>query len=103
MELAILHPGEAERIVCVVLLSRLVTKIHALCTPEIANLPYKLRVKAVGDQRSSFYQAEDIAGRFSTEELAQLKQRFAPLEASLSSEVEMQSDFGVEEFIASWG
>ena len=103
VELAILHPGEAERIVCVVLLSRLATKIHALCTPEIANLPYKARVKAVGDQRSSFYQAEDIAGRFSTEELAQLKKRFAPLEASLSSDVEMPSDFGVEEFVASWG
>ena len=57
----------------------------------------------MGDQRSSVYQAEDIAGRCSTEELARLKQRFAPLEASLSSEVEMPSDFGVEEFIASWG
>ena len=60
------------------------------------------RAKAVGDQRTSLYLAEDIAGRFSTEELALLKQRFAPLEARLGNDVEMPSDFGVEEFITSW-
>ena len=101
-ELAVLHPGEAERIVCVVLLSRLATKIHELRTPEIANLPLSARAKAVGDQRTSLYLAEDVAGRFSTEELALLKQRFAPLEARLGNDVEMPSDFGVEEFITSW-
>ncbi|MAG34722.1 MAG: hypothetical protein CL878_00510 [Dehalococcoidia bacterium] len=101
-QLTVLHPGEAERIVCVVLLSRLATKIHELHRPEIASLPHNERAKAVGDQRTSLYLAEDIARRFSAEEVAQLKQRFASLEARLVSDVEMPSDFGVEEFIASW-
>ena len=102
-ELAVLHPGEEQRIVCVVLLSRLATKICELCTPEIASLPLSARAKAVGDQRTSLYMAEEIAGRFSTEEVDLLRQRFAPLEASLDSDVEMPVDFGVDEFVTSWG
>jgi hypothetical protein len=102
-ELAVLHPGEAERIVCVVLLSRLATKIYELRTPEIASLPLNARAKAVGDHRTSLYLAEDIAGRFSTEEVELLRQRFAPLEASLGSDVEMPADLGVDEFVTSWG
>ena len=101
-ELALLHPGKTERIVCVMLLSRLATKIYALHTPEIASLPLSARAKAVGGQRTSIYIAEEIAGRFSTEEVELLRQRFAPLEASLDPEVEMPTDFGVDEFITSW-
>ena len=88
---------------CVVLLSRLATKICELRTPEIASLPLSARAKAVGDQRTSLYMAEEIAGRFSTEEVDLLRQRFAPLEASLDSDVEMPVDFGVDEFVTSWG
>ena len=85
------------------LLSRLATKIYELRTPEIASLPLSARAKAVGDQRTSLYLAEEIAGRFSTQELELLRQRFAPLEASLYSDVEMPLDFGVDEFVTSWG
>ena len=85
------------------LLSRLATKIYGLRTPEIASLPLNARAKAVGDQPTSLHQAEDIAGRFSIEEVALLRQRFAPLEASLASDVEMPADFGVDEFVTSWG
>ena len=46
--------------------------------------------------------AEEIARRFSTEEVELLRQRFAPLEASLDSDVEMPTDFGVDEFVTSW-
>ena len=36
-------------------------------------------------------------------EVELLRQRFAPLEASLDSDVEMPADFGVDEFVTSWG
>lgn len=62
----------------------------------------RARAKAVGDQRTSLYMAEEIARRFSTEEVELLRQRFAPLEASLDSDVEMPTDFGVDEFVTSW-
>ena len=102
-ELAALHPGEAERIVCVVLLSRLATKLHELTRPEIARLPRNDRAKAVGDQRTSFYLLEDVARRFSPAETDLLYRRCAPLEAKLESDVDMPADFSVADFITSWG
>ena len=101
-ELAVLHPGEAERIVCVTLLSRLATKLHQLTRPEIASLPHNDRAKAVGDQRVSLYLLQDMAGRFSAAETDLLYRRFAPLEAQTDSVVDMPADFDVEDFIASW-
>ena len=101
-ELAVLHPGEAERLVCVTLLSRLATKLHELTRPEIASLPHNDRSKAVGDQRTSFYLLQDLAGRFSPAETDLLYRRFAPLEAQTDSVVDMPASYDVEDFIASW-
>lgn len=100
--LARLHPGQPHRMVCVVLLARLATKLYELTDPEIASLTYNDRSKAIGDQRTSFYLLEDLARRFSTAEKGVLHQRFAPLEPKPESTEEMPVDFGVEDFIASW-
>jgi ectoine hydroxylase-related dioxygenase (phytanoyl-CoA dioxygenase family) len=101
--LASLHPGEQGRMVCVVLLSKLV---------------YKIRFKPSG-YGPDISQHEVLGPRFSPAEVETLWARFAPLDARLQSDTEqyvpgfqsrpmryffyeMPANFGIEEFIVSW-
>ena len=118
--LAILHPGERERMVGVVLLSKVARKIGTLKRPEVAGLPERERAQAVGEQTwGSFTSFNNLAQRFTAAEAELLGWRFAPLDAKLQTETEqfvsgfqsgptryareeMPADFDVDEFIASW-
>ena len=84
---AILHPGERGRMVCVMLLARLAGKIYKLKSTETANLPQLERARAVaGPADYSFY--EDFARRFSFAEANTLRQRFSKLSARLQGDAE---------------
>ena len=117
--LALLHPGVSERIVCVVLLSKLARRLGALKRPELANLPERERASAVGEQTFSIGNLEALARRFTAAETKLLGERFAPLDARLQTETEhfvpslaskptrwaqehMPAVFDLDEFIASW-
>jgi len=110
--LAVLHPGERGRIVCVILLSKIVFKMRLHHHPEM---------HAGGSSRygGDISQDKDLVSCFSREEIDTLWQRFATLDAKLQSAVEqytpgfqaqrmhyffeeMPADFDVEDFIASW-
>ena len=103
-ELAVIHPGESNRMVCVVLLSKLAYKMVF----EAADFGYDLM------------RYEQVAQHFTPEERKSLWERFAPLDARLKSDTEqlvpgfqsgpmpyyfeeMPAAFDVEDFIASWG
>ncbi len=117
--LTLLHPGTTGRIVCVVLMSKLANRIATLKRPKIADLPERARAAAVGEQPFSMGYFNALARRFTTDEAALLRQRFAALDARLQSEPQesvsgfqggltryrredMPTDFDVDEFIASW-
>ena len=118
--LAVLHPGATERMVGVVLLSKLARKIGTLKRPEVAGLPEHQRGEAVGEYAwGSFSTFDDLAQRFTAAEAALLGRRFATLDAKLQTATEqfrpgtssnptryardeMPDDFDVDEFIASW-
>ena len=118
--LAVLHPGETERMVCVVLLSKLARKIGTLTRPEVAGLPERERAQAIGEQTwGSFSTFDDLAQRFTTAEAELLGRRFGSLDAKLETVTEqfvpgsssnprrhsrdqMPADFDVDEFIVSW-
>ena len=117
--LALLHPGDTGRMVCMVLLSKLARRLGALKRPELANLPERERASAVGEQTFSISNLEALARRFTAAEAKLLGQRFAPLDAKLQMETEhfvpslsskptryaqeqMPADFGLDDFIASW-
>jgi len=117
--LALLHPGDSGRMVCVVLLSKLARRMGALNRPELADLPERDRASAVGEQTFSIGNLEALARRFTDAEAKLLGQRFAPLDARLQMETEhfvpslaskptryaqehMPDDFDVDDFIASW-
>ena len=105
--LARLHPAEPARIVCLILISKLV---------------YKLRFDSHPKQRNylrDWTQHEVVGPRFSQKEIDTLWQRFSALDARLRSDEEqfvpgfqsgpmeyvyqdLPEDFDVEEFIASW-
>ena len=102
-ELARIHPGEEQRIVAVIQLSKFAFKIHF--QPE--------------GYGHDLMHSDEVASRFSEEERAQLWERFAPLDAVLQTEEdqftpgfqsqpmkytfeEMPEGFGVEEFVESW-
>ncbi len=85
--LARLHPGANWRMTCVVLLCRLVDKIHLLHTPEVAGLPQDERAEAIaGPTHHTFYL--DFGDRFSTAEALALHQRFTPLSERLRQDGE---------------
>lgn len=101
--LAVLHPGEHGRIVCLIQLSKIVYKM-------------RFRPDRYGGDIS---QDKDLAPRFSPSDLDTLWQRFATLDARIQADAEqfvpgfqsgpmryffeeMPADFGVDEFIASW-
>ena len=102
-ELARLHRGEQQRLVCVIQLSKLAYKIRF--QPE--------------NYGSDLKDSDRMAARFTPEEIKTLWERFAPLDAILQSEEdqftpgfqsqpmkytfeEMPAGYGVEEFVASW-
>ena len=103
-QLAILHPGAEARTVALVLLSKLVQRLPGISQTD--NPGFDLR--------------KDIADAFTAEEIAAIGRRFAALDAALRAPAdhfvpgfqdgpagysfnEMPAEFGVEEFIASWG
>ena len=87
--LAVLHPGETGRMVCVVLLSKLARKIATLNRPEVAGLPERERAAAVGEQTwGSFSNVDDLAQRFTAAEAERLGRRFAPSDAKLQTQTE---------------
>jgi hypothetical protein len=117
--LALLHPGDTGRMVCVVLLSKLARRIGALNRPKLADLPERERASAVGEQAFSIGNLEALARRFTAEETNLLAQRFEPLNARLQTETEhfvpslasrpsrwaqehMPADFDLNDFITSW-
>ncbi len=117
--LALLHPGETGRMVCVVLLSKLAANIGTLKRPEVAGLPEPERAAAVGELPFSISNIDALANRFTAAETELLERRFAPLVASLHTETEhyvpgfqsgptrhrfehMPPAFEVDDFIASW-
>ena len=117
--LALLHPGETARMVCVVLLSKLAARIGTLKRPEVAGLPARERASAVGEQTFSISNLDALARRFTAAEAELLIRRFASLDAKLQTKTEqfvpgfqsgptryrfedMPSDFEVDDFIASW-
>ena len=105
--LAALHPGEIGRIVCVVLLSKIVYKMKFSAHP------------ARPHYGSDISHDEDLKPRFADGELDTLWQRFAPLDGMVQSEAvqyvpgfqsdpmhyyfeEMPSCLNVDTFIAGW-
>ena len=117
--LSALRPGAEGRMVCLVLLSKVVMRMHALSRPGVSGLPRAERAKVTG-QRDMLDFDENLAGRFSAEEVDLLWQRFATLDAKLQTDTEqhvswsrssppsryivneMPANFEVAEFIASW-
>ena len=102
-ELARLHPGEKQRLVCLIQLSK---------------FAYKLRFQPE-KYGSDLKQSDLVAARLSESEIELLWERFAPLDARLQREEdqftpgfqsgpmkyhfdEMPREFGVDEFVASW-
>ena len=104
---AALHPGEFGRIVCAVLLSKIVFKMRFATHPD--------RVSFGGDISHD----EDLKPRFTEDELDTLWQRFAPLDENMQSDAlqyvpgfqsgpmlyyfeEMPSEAGMDTFMAGW-
>ena len=118
--LAILHPGEKHRIVCLILISKLAYIMHKVYSSEDESLHPTERVKAIIDSQHSgkrnFH--EDLTHRFTFPEIETLMQRFAPLEAQLQyyaptkaklfirpmryREYEMPENYQLDDFIKSW-
>ena len=117
--LAKLHPGEAERMVAVVFLSKLADKVRTLKDPEVKKLSIEERIGAISAHRLNFHLYEDFADRFSAEDAEDIWQRFSTLYEKIESEIaqsvpdrtsrvmryqltDMPANFEVEDFIQSW-
>ncbi len=104
---AALHPGEVGRIVCVVLLSKIVYKM------KFATHPVRVHYG------SDISHDEDLKPRFTAGELDTLWRRFASLDEKLKSDTlqyvpgfqsepmpycfeEMPADLGMDAFVAGW-
>jgi len=115
-----LHPGEKGRMVCLVLLSKLVDKVRTLKQPEVQQMSVEERVSAISEHRLNFYLFEDFAQRFTVDEANLIWQRFSTLYdlirketnravSDFSSRVErcqltnMPANFDLPDFIQSWG
>lgn len=117
--LAVLHPGEEGRMVCVLMLVNVAYKILIFKEPSFTGMSLADRNKVTGDAPlAPLY--ENLANRFSTSEANRLWQQFAVLDAWLTLDGKLEpsrrsgkapvdmdfsafsSRFGVEEFIASW-
>ena len=118
--LAILHPGEKHRMVCLILISKLAYIMHKVYSSEDESLPPAERMKAIIASQNfnnrRFY--EDLTHRFTLSEIEILIDRFAPLEIKLQyedrhrdkaftrirryREYEMPADYTLDDFIDSW-
>ncbi|NKB69575.1 MAG: hypothetical protein GKR89_21100 [Candidatus Latescibacteria bacterium] len=85
--LAQLHPGPRGRMVSTILLCRTANKIVAIHSPELAPLSPAQRQPLIDGTPPAYY-AEDMARRFTAEDAAVLKQRFAPLNARLQADAQ---------------
>ncbi len=116
--LTTLHPGETERMVCVMLLTKLAYKVHRLNSPDVA-LPPSAQAGAIAWPLDSLEVLKGVAERFTMSETDLLWRRFAVMDDRLKSDTdqyvpgfqtgptkyifnEMPANFEVEEFIASW-
>ena len=116
--LAALHPGENGKMVCVVILCKLAQTIHAMTRPGFPSLPIEEKFRIVRPDEA--YLHEDVACRFTGEEIDVLWQRFLVLDAALQTDEthviahafsiattyrsdKMPADFEVDDFIESWG
>ncbi|MCZ6678048.1 MAG: phytanoyl-CoA dioxygenase family protein [Candidatus Poribacteria bacterium] len=117
--LATLHPGEKERMVCVMLLTKLAYKVHRLNHPDVAVLPPPAQAGAIAWPFDSLEVLKGVASRFTRSETDTLWRRFAVMDDRLKSDTdqyvpgfqtgptkyifhEMPANFEVEDFIASW-
>ena len=118
-ELAALRPGEEGRMVCLVMLSKVVQRMRLVSRPEVRRLPRAERAKIVV-HRDMLDFDENLAGRFTQADVERIWQRFAVLDAKLQADSEqhvswsrsgkpsryivneMPANFGVAEFVASW-
>ena len=118
--LAILHPGEKHRLVCLILISKLAYIMHRVYSSEDDSLPPAERSKAiVASQNFNNRRIHvDLTHRFTFPEIETLMQRFAPLEAQLQyhaptraklhvrpmryREYEMPENYELDDFIKSW-
>ena len=112
--LARLHPGEQERMVCVLQLHRLAYALRALS----ARVPGADYLTTTLDHPSNSWRTAELLKRFSAEEVQVLWERFAALDRRLKratdsaggsttehpdyEQVETPQGFDVREFIASW-
>ena len=113
-----LHPGEVGRMVCVVLAFKTAQVINALYSRNGDSDELKAQ-RSFGDGPARWLY-DDVAHRFTPDELETLWKRFSLLHSKLQTEepqnvagsqssetnyrvYEMPPNFGIEEFIASWG
>ncbi len=117
--LSSLRPSAEGRMACLVLLSKVVMRMRVVSRPEVSRLPRAERAKLIEHQDMLDFD-ENLAGRFSPQEVELLWQRFASLDAKLQADTEqnvswsrssppsryivnpMPANFGVAQFIASW-
>jgi hypothetical protein len=112
-----LHSGEQGRMACVVLLCKVAQIVHRVTRTGFSELPADQQRRVVSPKQLYLY--EDVARRFSPDELEVIWSRFGPLDARLKKEstqgqagarteptryrsYEMPSDYGVEDFVESW-
>ena len=85
--LATLHPVEEQRMVCVMLLTKLAYKVHILNRPDVSQLSdASARAGAIAWPLDSLYLLEEIAQQFSVNESDTLWSRFVPMENRLKSD-----------------
>ena len=117
--LAMLHPGEEHRMICVMFLTKLAYKVHLLNQPEVATLPDPAQAGQIGWPWECVDVLQNIARRFTIDETNLLWHRFADMDNRLKSEedqyvpgfqtgptkylfYDMPPNFEVEDFIATW-
>ena len=84
-QLAKLHPGKNGRMVSVVLLCRITHKVILLHQADIIQMSIEERQPLIDGSPPACY-SEDMAQRFSTDEVTVLQQRFAPLHERLQAD-----------------
>lgn len=114
-----LHPAEVGRIVCIVLLSKLVYRMLSFKQLDVDHLPPVERADKVRQHWFHSLLFDDLISRFSPQEVNQLADRFRTLDeklrlpaespspgfhhaTSIYNCIDMPADFDVEDFIASW-
>ena len=102
-ELALLHPGEAERLVCVTLLSRLATKLHELTRPgdrSASPTTTGPRPSATSEPVSTCCKTWPTASRL--RKRASCTAALRPWRPRQTRSWTCRTDYDVEDFIATW-